>query len=155
MASLPFPTFDDIRKILNFWIDQQGKWFYFETATLKAASYSEGNKFSPFQSIPTTSYESSRESFNYIQDRIVGRISDVIPYPPSLLLQETSIFTVHLDVDQGTKRLVNVEERETYGLVFSQITYYEPIKNVEAFLQDDPRVSKQKKSKSGKSARTA
>jgi hypothetical protein len=27
---MPIPTFEDIRKILQFWIDQQDKWFFFE-----------------------------------------------------------------------------------------------------------------------------
>jgi hypothetical protein len=38
--------------------------------------------------------------------------------------------------------MVNVEERHQYGLVFSQITYYEPIENIELFISNDPRVKK-------------
>ena len=30
-TQIPLPSFDDIRRILNFWFDQQDKWFYFET----------------------------------------------------------------------------------------------------------------------------
>ena len=136
---LPIPTFDDIRKILNFWFDQQNKWFYFETATLKAASYGEREVQNPLQAHTAVSLEHSTESVDYIQDRIVGRISDVVPYPPSLLLQDTSIFTVRLDINRGTERIVKVVKRQTYGLVFSQITYYEP-RNADIFLQDDTRV---------------
>lgn len=141
MATHVLPSFDDIRNMFNFWIDQENKWFYFETATLKAGSNIERDVYNPLHMNTTVATEYGRESVDYVQDRIVGRISDVIPYPPSLLLLNSSIFSVKLDILRGTKSLVKCEKRETYGLVFSQITYYEPIKNLEVFLKDDPRIS--------------
>ena len=30
-TQIPLPTFEDNIKLLQFWIDQQDKWFYFET----------------------------------------------------------------------------------------------------------------------------
>lgn len=141
---LPFPTFDDFRKYFNFWIDQENKWFYFETTALKVASNTERDVEDPnHRPLFGTTTEHSRESVEYVQDRIVGHISDIVSFPPSLLLKDTSIFSVRLDVLQGTKELLKVEKRQTYGLVFSQITYYERIENEEQFLKDDPRISDQ------------
>ena len=34
------PTFEDIRKALAFWIDQEGKYFYFETPSEEAGERS-------------------------------------------------------------------------------------------------------------------
>jgi hypothetical protein len=141
MVSIPLPTFDNIRNLFNFWINQEDKWFYFETEKLKVASNRESEVHDPFHTNPLGSTDYRKESIFYRQDRIVGRISDVVPYPPSLLLQETSIFKVRLDVYQGTKELMEIETRKTYGLVFSQITYYEPIENWEVFIKSDIRVA--------------
>jgi hypothetical protein len=142
MTTPLIPTFEDIRKILNFWFDQENKWFYFETAPLKVASNTEIDEDQePFVATATIGHR--RETVDYSQDRIVGLIFDVISYPPSLLLHDATIYSVQPDFSQGTKTIKKVEKREIYGLVFSQITYYEPIKDIKVFLQGDPRVSEQ------------
>ena len=40
-AQIPLPSFGDIRKILQFWIEQQDRWFYFEIGTIQSGSTSE------------------------------------------------------------------------------------------------------------------
>jgi hypothetical protein len=135
-----FLTSDDMRKILNFWFEQRKKYFYFETAALKVASHSERQRTERTGYVLPASTEYREEVVDYFQDRIVGRISEVVPYPAGLLLHDTSIFTVRLEINYGTQKIEKSEKRESYGLVFSEITYYEPIENVEEFLRDDPRI---------------
>ena len=141
-----FLTSEDMRKILNFWFDQRKKYFYFEMAALKAASHSERQKTERSGYILPASSEIREEVVDYFQDRIVGRISEVVPYPPSLVLHEASIFTVRVEINFGTQKIEKSEKRANYGLVFSQITYYEPIESVEEFLHDDPRILNKKNS---------
>ena len=140
-AQIPLPSFEDIRKILQFWIDQQDKWFYFETAIIQSGSTGESEVPNPIHTPVRTSWSKSSETNQYIQIRIVGSINDVVSYPPSLLLRDVSVFTVSLIYDRQTTKLVSIEKRDKYGLVFSQITYYEPIDDVESFLKGDARVT--------------
>jgi hypothetical protein len=140
MARPLFLTSDDMRKILNFWFDQRKKYYYFETATLKVASHSERQRTERSGYVLPASTDYREEVVDYFQDRIIGRISDVVPYPPSLLLHDTSIFTVRLEINYGTQKIENHEKRPSYGLVFSQITYYEPVENIEEFFRDDSRI---------------
>ncbi len=140
MESPLFLTSADMRKILNFWFDQRKKYFYFETAILKASSHSERQRAQRFGRYFPASPEYREEIIDYFQDRIVGRISEVVPYPPSLLLHDISIFTVRLENNSETIKIEKKEMRQAYGLVFSQITYYEPIMNIEDFLREDPRI---------------
>jgi hypothetical protein len=140
MESPLFLTSADMRKILNFWFDQRKKYFYFETAILKASSHSERQRAERFGRFFPASTEYREESIDYFQDRIVGRISDVVPYPPSLLLHDVSIFTVRVEINCGKTKIEKKEIRQAYGLVFSQISYYEPIMIVEDFLHEDPRI---------------
>jgi hypothetical protein len=56
------------------------------------------------------------------------------------MLHDTSIFTVRLEINYGTQKIEKSEKRPSFGLVFSQITYFEPIENVEEFLRDDTLV---------------
>jgi hypothetical protein len=135
-----FLTSDDMRKILNFWFEQRKKYFYFETAALKVLSHSERQRTERTGYVLPASTDYREEVVDYFQDRIVGRISEVVPYPPSLLLHDVSIFTLRLEINYGTQKIEKSEKRESYGLVFSEITYYEPIENVEEFLRDDPRI---------------
>lgn len=135
-----FLTSDDMRKILNFWFEQRKKYFYFETAALKVASHSERQRTERTGYVLPASTDYREEVVDYFQDRIVGRISEVVPYPAGLLLHDASIFTVRLEINYGTQKIEKSEKRESYGLVFSEITYYEPIENVEEFLRDDPRI---------------
>jgi len=139
-AQIPLPSFEDIRKILQFWIDQQDKWFYFETAIIQSGSTGESEVPNPIHTPERTSWAKSSEINHYMQTRIVGSINDVVSYPPSLLLRDVSVFTVSLIYDRRTIKLVSIEKRDKYGLVFSQITYYEPIDNVESFLKEDARI---------------
>lgn len=139
-----FLTSEDMRKILNFWFDQRKKYFYFETAALQAVSHSERQKTERTGYVLPASSEIMEEVVDYFQDRIVGRISEVVPYPPGLMLREASIFTVRLEINYGTQKIEKSEKRPNYGLVFSQITYYEPIESVEEFLHDDSRILNRK-----------
>ena len=141
-----FLTSEDMRKILNYWFDQRKKYFYFETAAIKAASHSERQKSERSGYILPASSDIREEVVDYFQERIVGRVSEVVPYPPSLVLHEASIFTVRLEINYGTQKIEKTEKRASYGLVFSQITYYEPIESVEEFLHDDPRILNRKNS---------
>lgn len=140
-AQIPLPSFEDIRRILQFWIDQQDKWFYFETAIIQSGSTGESEIPNPLHTHVRTSWATRRETNQYIQTRIVGNINDVVSYPPSLLLRDVSVFTVSLAYERQTTSLVSIEKRNRYGLVFSQITYYEPIDDVESFLKGDARVT--------------
>jgi len=141
-AQIPIPSFEDIRKLLSFWIDQQDKWFYFETGALQTGKIGEIED----RSQNATSYVFPRnklsETFQYSQSRIIGKIFNVVEYPPSLLLQDVTIFTVHLESEYQKGNVVNIEKRHQYGLVFSQITYYEPIDSIELFISNDSRVRK-------------
>lgn len=141
-AQIPLPSFNDIRKILQFWIDQQDKWFYFETQLIQSRSTGVSDVPNPLHNTTRVSWSRSSETMHYIQTRIVGKIYDVVSYPPSLLLSEVSVFTVDDIFDQRSAILVSFEKREKYGLVFSQISYYEPINDIELFLEKDPRVIK-------------
>lgn len=140
-VQIPLPSFEDFRKILQFWIDQQDKWFYFETAIIKSGSTGESDVPNALRTSTKNSTAKRSETNQYIQARIVGSINDVVLYPPSLLLQNVSVFKVRLTYGEQTSRLVSREKRDKYGLVFSQITYYEPIDNVESFLMGDVRVT--------------
>jgi hypothetical protein len=139
-GQIPIPTFDDIRKLLNFWFDQEEKWFYFEIAAIQAESVSL--KVVPGQTTNLTHiFEDTNEYIRYAQTRIVGKIHDVVEYPPSLLLQDVSVFTVIFDIKSKGVNLISSEKRNNYGLVFSQIIYYEPIEDPGSFLNKDVRVS--------------
>jgi hypothetical protein len=138
---IPLPSFEDIRKILQFWIDQQDKWFYFETAIIHSGSTGQSEVPNPLQRPYASPWSRSSEINEFIQARIVGCIKDVISYPPSLLLKDVSVFTVCLTNGLQYMNLISIEKRNKYGLVFSQITYYEPIDNIEEFLVSDARVA--------------
>lgn len=137
---LPFPTFEDFRKYLSFWFDQQDKWFYFETEKLISGSAGRIMHMQPTLAELSSPLDDTQESTQYAQLRIVGQIQDVLSFPPSLLLTNTSVFTVQVSFDGSKDRILNLEKRKEYGLVFSQITYYEPIHDVAVFLQEDSRV---------------
>ncbi len=85
-------------------------------------------------------WDNTEEAVYYVQTRIVGKIRDVVPYPPSLLLKDASVYTVLLSFDYIGAHVKRLEKRPVYGLVFSQITYYEPIQDVEEFLAVDERI---------------
>jgi hypothetical protein len=143
-AQIPLPSFEDIRKILQFWFDQQDKWFYFETGSIQSGSTSESEVPNPLHTHTITSREIRSETHQYIQNRIVGKIFDVILYPPSLLLQDVLVFKVN--IERISTRLISKGKRDKYGLVFSQITYFEPINDVESFLEKDTRITRRKHS---------
>ncbi|MCK6581941.1 MAG: hypothetical protein L6Q49_02460 [Anaerolineales bacterium] len=138
-AQFPIPSFDDFRKLFEFWFDQQNKWFYFETESLQTGITAKTDH-SPKNVV--YAFNNTRETYYYNQNRIVGKIHDVVSFPPSLLLQDVSVFTVELNFEYQVESLLNKENREKYGLVFSQITYYEPIEDIELFLKNDKRVKK-------------
>ena len=137
---LPFPSFEDFRKYFSFWLDQQDKWFYFETEKLISGSAGRVMHLQPALAGLPSPLDDTQESTQYAQSRIVGKIQEVLSFPPSLLLTNTSVFTVLISFDGSKDRIVNLEGRKEYGLVFSQITYYEPIHDVAVFLQEDSRV---------------
>ena len=141
---IPFPTFDDIQKSLQFWIDQQDKWFYFETDFLQSGTTAESDVPNPLRGQTKISRAMSYQTTKYIQTRIVGKIFDVVSYPPSLLLSDVRVITVKLTFEGKQNTICNAsEQRERYGLVFSQITYYEPITSIESFLDNDKRINDQ------------
>ena len=131
---LPLPTFEDWRKMAQFWIDQQDKWFYFETALVPSSSHGTT------QNSTATLTSSTFADQWYAQTRIVGKIIDVVTYPPSLRLEEASVFTIEMRFRLSTKRILNTEVRRKYGLVLSQITYYESVDNPKDFIISDSRL---------------
>lgn len=134
IPQLPLPTFEDWRKMAQFWFDQQDKWFYFETALVPSSS--DGTT----QNSTATLISTTSADQWYAQTRIVGKIIDVVAYPPSLDLEEASVFTIEMRFRLSTKRILNTEVRRKYGLVLSQITYYESVDNPTDFLNLDSRL---------------
>jgi hypothetical protein len=152
-VQLPFPSFEDIRKALQFWFDQQDKWFYFEVGLVQGGTSGRAQSPNPIHDHALWTFTESQQTIQYRQTRLVGRIRDVVSFPPSLLLSEAEVLTVDMTffgASQG-EWIVASEKRERYGLVFSQITYYEPINDIESFRQEDPRV-KRKGADSGSGA---
>jgi hypothetical protein len=141
-TQFPIPSFDDIRRILQFWIDQQDRWFYFEGAASQSGSIGEAHAPNPLHSRTMVDTSTQKQTIYYLQPRIVGKIGDVISYPPSLLLLEAQVMTAHLSYQYGLQTsIVSREVRPKYGLVFTQITYYEPVEDHLRFLAEDPRVA--------------
>jgi len=140
--TLPIPTFEDIRRALQFWIDQQDKWFYFETVTFPNRSTEDSEVPNPIQSRSPMTWARSDVTTYYLQTRIIGKIGDVINFPPSLMLHDSKVFTVEFYHSRlhSTTQVISEEDRSRYGLVFTQITYYEPIEDEEAFLDSDQRI---------------
>jgi hypothetical protein len=139
---LPIPSFEDIRKLLQFWIDQQDSWFYFEEVARQSGSTGEAQAPNPLHSGTGLQFSFQDQTIEYIQTRIVGKVGDVVTYPPSLLLIDAQVFTALLSYRKGLNTsIVSSEVRPKYGLVFSQIAYYEPIEKPSLFLRKDPRVS--------------
>lgn len=135
------PSFEDFQKLLQFWFDQQDKWFYFETEVIQSGVSGESKVPNQLRNTTRYSLSTSHQISKFIQTRIVGKIYDVIFYPPSLLLRDVKVYVVKITYNGSEKlSLVSFEERERYGLVFSQITYYERIKEVEHFLKSDNRI---------------
>lgn len=141
-AQIPLPSFDDIRKILEFWISQQDKWFYFETGIVQSGSAGEIQNAPRNVASYSPAWDKMNETFQYTQWRVVGKIYDVVSYPPSLLLEDVTVLTVYLTFKRQGADIVKKEKRNKYGLVFSQITYYEPIDDIETFIKNDSRVNK-------------
>ena len=73
--------------------------------------------------------------------RIVGKINDVIYNPPSLMLNDAIELTVQIDYEESSHQVKLKKERKKYGLVFSQITYFEPIDDYVYFMNNDDRVT--------------
>ena len=144
-AQIPIPSFDDIRKLLSFWIGQQDKWFYFETGMVQIGRSGETQKEPTEYAKLAPSWDKINEIIQYSQLRIIGKIHDVVEYPPSLLLHDVTIFTADTDSYNRKGNLVDTEKRKQYGLVFSQVSYYEPIDDVEFFISSDVRVKSRKK----------
>ena len=141
-AQLPIPSFEDIRKALQFWIDQQDKWFYFEGAASQSGAEAESQTPNPLHSHSMVDTSTREETIYYLQPRIVGKIGDVVSFPPSLLLHDATVFTTLLSYRWGPRTsIVSKESRSRFGLVFTQITYYEPLDDHDAFIARDPRVS--------------
>jgi len=137
---IPFPSFDDIRKLLQFWIDQEDKWFYFELGMIQIGIAGEIAKTDLIRGGFGGNKDKTNETIQYSQSRIIGKIFNVVEYPPSLLLHDVTIFTAYLLWGNASHFIKNIEKRNQYGLVFSQITYYEPVENIEIFISKDSRV---------------
>ena len=114
--------------------------FLIETEKWKSGSQSSAVHFPSVIEGSPSAMDDSRESTQYTPLRIIGKIQDDLSFPPSLLLKRVSIFTVSVSFDNLTGRVINIDERKEYGLVLSQITYYEPIHDIALFLRDDSRV---------------
>jgi hypothetical protein len=141
-AQIPIPSFDDIRKLLHFWFDQQDKWFYFELGMVQIGKSGEILKTELRRGALGGNQDKTKEIFQYTQSRIIGKIYNVVEYPPSLLLHDVTIFTAKLLWGDENHFMKNIEKRNQYGLVFSQITYYEPVENIDFFISNDIRVQK-------------
>ena len=140
---IPIPSFDDIRKLLHFWIDQQDKWFYFELGMVQIGISGETSRTDTMgMGYSTGGNDKTKETIQYSQSRIVGKIHNVVEYPPSLLLHDVTIFTANLLWGNESHFMKSIEKRNQYGLVFSQITYYEPVENIDLFISNDIRVQK-------------
>lgn len=140
-AQLPIPSFDDLQKHLSFWLDQKDKWFYFEGEMLHIASHSETTNAPVNTSRTTPTQDETKEFHTYIQQRIVGKIHDIVSFPPSLLLQNATTYVAELNFKYQQAAFVSSKDtRVKYGLVFSQITYYEPIEDIEVFIKNDSRI---------------
>lgn len=140
-AQIPLPTFEDNLKLLQFWIDQQDKWFYFETASVISSKLGETFVPAPMHQI-VAERVTNDETYYYVQTRIVGRIRDVIFNPPSLMLNDANEITVQINYDRNKHTVLTRQKRKNFGLVFSQITYFEPIENFEKFIENDERVKR-------------
>ncbi len=139
-AQILLPTFEDNMKLLQFWIDQQDKWFYFETDIVQSSSYGEEEvPAQMYQLTPVNAYRN--HTIVYIQSRIIGKIHNVIFNPPSMMLDNTIVITAEINFDRNKHTIISRQERMKYGLVFSQITYFEPIEDHELFLEKDGRVN--------------
>ncbi len=135
------PSFEDVRKIFEFWFDQEGKWFYFELQTIQIASQSKTIHVPSNFARTASAEEETRQFHIYLQERVVGKILDIVSFPPSLLLQDTMVCLVELNYKyQKSISVTSKENRPKYGLVFSQITYYEPINNIDDFRKNDLRI---------------
>lgn len=150
-ASMPIPTFEDIRKLLQFWIDQQDKWFYFETNPqdygTDVTSRGGLREVPPIGSNITFSIAYP----NQYQERIIGKVSDALSFPPSLLLRDAKVLVAKLQLSKAGKigghdrkpeaRRVSVKDSKEYALVFSRIHYFERIraKSADSFMSEDPR----------------
>jgi hypothetical protein len=141
-SQFPLPSFEDIRKIFEFWTDQENKWFYFEIGSIRSGSKIISEVRNMNNVIGGVAFNRNDEISIFLQDRIVGKIHDVVTYPPSLLLEDATVFTTKMEYDkQNTNTLVSTEKRNRYGLVFSQITYYEPVNDIISFLSNDKRIN--------------
>lgn len=141
------PSFEDIRRYFQFWFDQQDKWFYFETHPTDYGETSSSHKPGGYMGRHGSSSYTSTIPKRF-QERIVGRISDIVPSPPSLMSIDGEIRTVRIKPPRRPEKeiipvveLVESREPVKFGLVFSRITYYEPIKNseIDKFKESDPR----------------
>ncbi len=97
----------------------------------------------PLQQRTMSSRSYRDETVYYLQTRIVGKIGDVVEFPPSLMLNEADVFTAEFSRGQSytNTKIVEEEKRTKYGLVFSVITYYEPIDDYEVFIDEDQRIN--------------
>lgn len=141
-VQIPLPSFEDIQKLLGFWIEQQDKWFYFETETIQIGVTGKIQNAPKNVARHVFTRQEVNETYQYSQTRIIGKIHDVVSYPPSLLLQDVTVFTATLEYEHQKENFINIKKRKKYGLVFSQITYYEPIEDIDYFINNDDRVKR-------------
>lgn len=123
----PMPTFEDVRKMLSFWFDQQDKYYYFETDSIDAGEFQK--EMPVFSNSPlkgsTTSVNRHR-----IQEQIIGKIHDILTYPPSIVLTDVTVEFVDIEYSPLGKphsSKITLETQDSYGLVLSRIKYFEKI----------------------------
>ena len=57
------------------------------------------------------------------------------------MLNDAIELTVQIDYEESSHQVKLKKERKKYGLVFSQITYFEPIDYYVYFMNNDDRVT--------------
>ena len=139
------PTFEDIQKLMSFWSEQQDKFYYFEIESVESGERVEDEPiWTVRSSIPLPESRTQEVTRYRIQERIVGKIKDVLFFPPSLLLTDVSIRVTELTLQRNEKPLVttlDTQEQDTYGLVMSRIHYFERIgpKDPKQFMEEAHR----------------
>lgn len=152
----------DFEKILRFWVDYQGKYFYFETKpgiedVLITVSTTErtGKQMIPdleqmlapiTSSFQSKEYDVKEGKENLILgvkgfEKIIGKINKVPNFPPSLHLKDVTIKKMVWDY-KNKKYITSGEEekRDNYGLMLERLKYYEEIgdkKKLKEFLNSE------------------
>lgn len=140
----------DFEKILRFWVDYQGKYFYFETKPETDNIIIEVSKLETIEKEAISNimniYNPKARDVKTIDDslilgiksfyKIIGKIDKVPNFPPSLHLKEVTTKKMMWDYENNEYVPHDEEERrDNYGLMLDRLAYYEEIGDTEK-LQD-------------------